>query len=533
MRSVQISVAVLLLAACSSGSSPCPPGYVVERQQDNCVLRERDADASLDAGMAEAASTEADGALEDGALTRDADLLDGEPLDGSPRDAATARDAIADVERTPCVEQDLESWLPNYGLSVAEGSDCFSECGDNQVCAASCVAEATRMNSCQACTNQQAECVVKFCAEACSAPNSDTTCMACQCEAHCQVYVIACTSFGVPTCPLSLFGPTPKPTDAPVTVPLLLREQSATGAYRAARMTPEAGPWSESARHQYSRYFNHLLAFPLAGREYVLHIKSSCEGGPCLIQLSALMEDGTLSHDVWGNVTDGGYSENDVFASNGVMYLTRSRSPWPNDPFPGKVLLWRIAMNGDNVEVTALPDLSLLTGDNKSYDVIEPFQIGTTTYLMGYQRGTGETRFYRFDNGTVTAVSNPFTLPSGTNVHVLEPFKIGSRWLLLTHKNSGATGTATLYDFVLNGSQVSLSAQLHQVTTWPAYTDAVGVSVSATQSQLVLHNANTGGTTLYTISADPSIAISGGSYINSLNANQRWDVFEVAKQGKW
>lgn len=544
MRSNPIYIVALQLLACSSGGDPCPRGFHPERGQDTCVAIAAATDGSdpsltppvvdNDSGPAPKLSPELEaGPIGEEASTPDADVMDGATPDAmASTPDASVRDADVGDATNDCSQSDIDKWVPNYGVPVSGSSACFTACGDDVTCATRCIGDLARLDTCYGCTNSQAACVANYCVEACSAPNSTATCMACQCEAHCTHRVLGCYqgwSFST-ACPYDLFGPPPRSTDPALTAPLLLREQSATGAYRAARLSADSGQWPASFTHQYSRYFNHLLAFPLGGREYVFHLKSQCHYAPCLTQAAAIMEDGSMSQ--WllsiNSVEKGGYQENDVFRSNGVTYLTRSEGA---GGATGAVLLFRVELNEGKLEVKAEPALSLATSNGGAYDVIEPFQIGSTTYLLGYLRRTGEIRFYRFDNGTVTPVSGALTTLVG--VHAMEAFKIGTRWVLFMYTNSGATSTAYLADLVQDGQGVHLgSTPLYQSTTWPRpYTQAVGVSVSATQSYLVLHNPATGETALYTV--DSSFTFSTVPRIDQLSTEPAWDVFEVAKQGKW
>lgn len=554
------SLVFMLLVGCSQTVNPCPKGNHPAPGGSSCVADEPvlDSDASavtddtvVDAVDADVPPENEDASVSDemdasveGDANADGEISSPDADDSSVDGDVSSPDADASSpDAAVCSENDVSLWRASHltGKLVELTLGCATKCNTETQCTVRCVNDDAKLADCKECTSQQSLCVTEYCGAACTVSQDDNACLACQCEADCVGRFERCAGSKLDLCPADRFGALPTANDPPPLTPLIYRQKSGTGGLHTLRLASVDGVltpflWS----YQFSRYFRHLVSFPLNGREYMLHAKSDCRGAPCTAKISAVLADGAFARPQYQSVWNQGFDELDVFGSQGSMYLSRYKSSKaPSDGEPaGTLWIDRIVLSEGAITLTPVLRSTVLASEQQSFDQLEPFELDGVTYLLAHHNVSGKAEIFSFVNGAVAVVSDPLVWSVGWDV--LETFKLGERWYLFAY-NSGRTagsaesaGAARLYGFVRAGQRVSLSAALYESVWAAGATNAVGIR-AASESSIVLHNVATGRTEQHVLSIDEGqwTSFSTSAAAQTAGFKPPWDVFEVALQGKW
>lgn len=568
--------AAILLAACGQSINPCPSGFREDRQRDRCVPS-RTANASpatieddTSAPIEEDAGSEGMEA-ETGTLPEGAQPLDGATETGVDADAADPPDAptTTDAQRDDseagaeggvdaaqdgsagsCSADDLAAWRNAHLVKDMRVTihNCRVSCDGAYDCADTCLRQSAGIRGCADCTRAQTECAGPWCSYACLASRTDRICLACLCQTDCVDRFSSCAGADLGVCDPSLYGPeTPVETPA-LGAPALLLGKTLSGALLSSRFDAATGvAGADATIPSFPSGEMQLVTWSIGGRQLAFHYSVSCHSPPCTVRAYPVLDDGSFGTPLYAERWEAGLEDLEVFAASGGSYLAGLRQLEDVSSPLRDLWLTRLEWSSEQGRPVRSLDLRLplKAAGARAYTLLEPFAIGTTTFLFLSAPATGEVRVLRVAASELgVELLEAGSLPNWSlGWDRVEAFKSAGTWYLLAYKSGEVpvsdepASEARIFRPSLDQEgNVSLGAPLFEgrlaaeLTHLRSYVGGQGLA------HLILHSGSTGRTDVHPITADPSgwtDALAQPAFSKQRGRVSPWNVLEIVRSRKW
>ncbi len=548
------------LGACNSEPNPCPAGTRPHYDLNRCVaaidpsvgsttdggatVRDAAVDASQgqdalgDAGPSDTNDMDAQAPLgEPDAGTADAGTADAGTadagVDAGSEDAGTMQDA-----QSPgiCSQADRDAW---HDFHLASGLvQTVTTCGA-QGCvlgacpAATCTREAAQLQACDTCVEAEATCLLQRCGSACSDASTDPECRACVCEADCVQAFETCAQTSLSACE-NVHGRDSTNEERVLSGPIVFRQKSATGALSSAALVaaPSKPKLGFSFTQRQSIGWTKILAWSQGLTDYLLQYKGACSTPPCLVRISPVLSNGSLGRPALETRWPAGFTELEVIALEGRVFLALYAPTLALDgAAPGVLRVLEVIERSGSIELAKRLETSMRSSGN-AWSLVETVMVADVPHLLLYDAATGEVQVHKLTvSADAVSLSDGGQWQSEAGWTAIEAFSHGLVPYLLTYEAvAGATRIVSLLD---TDGKVGLGTALFQ-GTWPKAVTGVHTFHIAGETFLLRHTQTTGSVDVTRLASDAngwSTSLGTASYVDAWGKTPPWDLVAIAHAG--